>query len=66
MPVGPEADLAYEAAQRTAAMVWGPVLIFALVAFGVMVAVCGILGFRDILSLFRTLEEEPDTLYEDR
>ena len=44
------------------ASLWWWVLCFAIVAFGGMVVVCGILGFRDILSLFQALEQEPDTL----
>ena len=44
---------------------WLGVLWFSLIAFGSMVVVCGTLGFRDILSMFKTLQEEPDTLFEE-
>ncbi len=47
------------------ASLWLGVLWFSLIAFGTMVVVCGALGFRDILSLFRALQEEPDTLHEE-
>jgi len=37
----------------------------AAAGFGAMVVTCGILGFADILGLFRLLEEEPDTLKQE-
>ena len=56
---------AAQAASTGMATVWFAVLWFSLIAFGAMVVVCGAFGFRDILSMFQALQEEPDTLYEE-
>ncbi len=47
-------------AELTIGDVWLVVLGVALLAFGLMVAICGVGGFNDILSLFRTLREDDD------
>lgn len=59
--MGPGAAGAASAAvAATAGMahVWYIVLILALIGFGSMIIVAGIVGFFDILDLFRFLDEE--------